>query len=152
VAALAAGRKPGEVIARLDFDPYERSFRYVSTHILADRLTEGDIRSALARGHAYVAHDWLCDPTGFAFVAEAAGKRVAIMGDEVSRRQGLKIKAEATAACTLKLFRGGELVKSVEGRQIEFMPDAAGAYRLEAWLSVDGEMRPWIYSNPIYVR
>src|SRR6185295_18685519 len=27
-----------------------------------------------------------------------------------------------------------------------------GAYRLEAWLKVDGEERPWIYSNPVYVR
>jgi hypothetical protein len=27
-----------------------------------------------------------------------------------------------------------------------------GAYRLEAWLTLDGEQRPWIYSNPIYVK
>jgi hypothetical protein len=27
-----------------------------------------------------------------------------------------------------------------------------GAYRLEAWLELDGEFRPWIFANPIYVR
>jgi hypothetical protein len=27
-----------------------------------------------------------------------------------------------------------------------------GAYRLEAWLKLDGELRPWIFANPIYVR
>jgi acetyl esterase/lipase len=27
----------------------------------------------------------------------------------------------------------------------------SGAYRLEAWLNVDGETRPWIISNPLYV-
>jgi len=61
VAALVKGRKPGELIARLDFDPYERSLRYVSTHILAHELSEPAIGEALRRGHAYVAHDWLCD-------------------------------------------------------------------------------------------
>ena len=28
----------------------------------------------------------------------------------------------------------------------------AGAYRLEAWLKLDGELRPWIFANPVYVR
>jgi len=27
-----------------------------------------------------------------------------------------------------------------------------GAYRIEGWLKLDGELRPWIYSNPIFVR
>ncbi|HXG67586.1 MAG TPA: histidinol phosphatase [Blastocatellia bacterium] len=153
VAALVAGHRPGAVIARLDFDPYERSFQYVSTHILAERLTEQEVRKALRRGRAYVAHDWLCDPTGFAFVARAGGnKTVAVMGDEVAGRPGLKLEAETPVACTLKLFHKGQVVKTVEGRRIDFAPEAAGAYRIEAWLAVDGELRPWIYSNPIYVR
>jgi hypothetical protein len=153
VAALAKGRRPGEVIARLDFDPYERSFRYVSTHLLMPELTEQDVRDALVGGHAYVAHDWMCDPTGFGFIAEASGyKKTYIMGDEVTLRPGLRLKGETPVACTLKLFRNGELIKSVEGRRFDFEPKAAGVYRLEAWLTLDGEMRPWIYSNPIYLR
>ena len=80
VAALVKGRKPGELIAKLDFDPYERSLRYVSTHILARELNEPAIREALKSGHAYVAHDWLCDSTGFAFVARAGGKGDWVMG------------------------------------------------------------------------
>jgi hypothetical protein len=27
----------------------------------------------------------------------------------------------------------------------------AGVYRIEVWLEVGGEMRPWIYSNPIRI-
>jgi hypothetical protein len=153
VIAIVKGRKPGETIAKLDFDPYERSFRYVSTHILASRLTEQDVRDALRRGHAYVAHDWLCDPTGFAFIAEAKGGKAAyIMGDEVNETRGIRIKAEAPAACALKLFKDGMVIKTAEGRILEFEPKEAGVYRLEAWLSAGGELRPWIYSNPIYVR
>jgi hypothetical protein len=81
VSELVKGRKPGDLIARIDLDPYERSLRYVTTHILTERLTEPDVREALRRRHAYVAHDWLCDPSGFAFGEEAAR---AAMGDSVS--------------------------------------------------------------------
>jgi hypothetical protein len=153
VAEMVKGRKPGEVIAKLDFDPYDRSFRYVSTHILAVKLTERVIRDALLSGHAYVAHDWLCDPTGFAFVATAnRSKTTSVMGDEVSIKDGLTLRAETPVACTLKLMRNGEEVKKVEGRALEFNVKETGVYRIEAWLEVDSEMRPWIYSNPIYVR
>ncbi|HKP11582.1 MAG TPA: histidinol phosphatase, partial [Blastocatellia bacterium] len=153
VAAMLSGRKPGEVISRLDFDPYERSFRYVSTHILARELTEPAMREALRQGHAYVAHDWLCDPTGFGFIAYANDRRaIAIMGDEVPLSPTLKLKAEAPVACSWKLLRNGEVVAAGESREISLQVKAAGVYRVEAWLEADGEMRPWIYSNPIYVR
>ncbi len=52
------------------FDPYAVAFRHVSTHILARDLNEADIRESLAAGRVYVSHDWLCDPTGFSFIAE----------------------------------------------------------------------------------
>src|SRR5262249_20798555 len=81
---LTRGRKPGDTLVRLDIDPYFRSFRNVSTHVLAPKLDEPAIRAALRAGHAFVAHDWMCDATGFRFGAsDARGQQVAIMGDEV---------------------------------------------------------------------
>ena len=152
VSEIVKGRKPGDLVARIDLDPYERSLRYVSTHILAERLTEPDIREALRRGHAYVAHDWLCDPSGFAF-GEGEGARLrSIMGDEVTLLKSVKLRAETPVRCTLKLFHNGTEIKTVMSDRIEFEPKIAGVYRLEAWLTVDGEQRPWIYANPIYVR
>ena len=76
----------------VDLDPYYRSFQNVSTHVFAPELTEAAIRSALREGHAYVSHDWMCDPSGFAFelintgpagAVEKPRSRV-IMGDEVT--------------------------------------------------------------------
>jgi hypothetical protein len=153
VAALARGRQPGELIAKLDFDPYERSFRYVSTHILAKQLTEQAVREALRSGRAYVAHDWLCNPAGFAYVAESvAGEQVALMGDQIPMQPSLMLKASAPVACSWKIFRNGEIVTATKGRDVAIPARGAGVYRVEAWLEVDGEMRPWIYSNPIYIR
>ena len=152
VASLVKDRKPGELIARLDFDPYERSLRYVSTHILADELTEPAIRDALKLAHAFVAHDWLCDSTGFAFVATVGSKAKSIMGDEVNLAGGLKLIAATPIKSTIKLIRNGVEVRAVNTDRLDFEVKASGVYRIEAWLEVDGEQRPWIYSNPIYVR
>lgn len=38
------------------------------------------------------------------------------------------------------------------GDELERPVESPGVYRVEAWLDADGERRPWIYSNPIYVR
>jgi hypothetical protein len=152
VTALVKGKKPGELIARLDFDPYDRSMRYVATHILAHELTEAAVREALKRGHAYVAHDWLCDSKGFAFVARTAERVTAIMGDEIKLGTRPTLSAAAPLKCTMKLIRNGEVVQIANSNQLNFDVKMAGVYRIEAWLEVDGEQRPWIYSNPMYVR
>lgn len=152
VRALTRGRKPGDLVAFLDLDPYDRSLTYVTTHVLAPALNEAEIRAALRSGHAYVSHDWLCDPTGFAFTAERSGKTVGIQGDEVKLADELRLRVTMPLTCRIKFFRNGKV--EFEGRRLEFekRPSAPGVYRIEAWLDLDGEQRPWIYSNPIYVR
>jgi len=157
VAELTRNKKPGELIARLDFDPYERSLSYVTTHIFASELSENAIRDALSRGHAYVAHDWLCDPRGFAFVAvDRSSNRTKhephIMGDEIPFGNSLRLKVAVPLNCTIKLLRNGEVARTIQSDHLEFDVVERGVYRIEAWLQVDGEQRPWIYSNPIYVK
>jgi hypothetical protein len=152
IAALVKGRKPGELIARLDFDPYERSLRYVSTHILAHELSESAVREALRHGHAFVAHDWLCDSTGFAFVAAEGAKTIGIMGDEVKLAGRLTLTAATPIKCMMKLIRNGDVIQATNTNRMDFDVKSTGVYRIEGWLEVDGEQRPWIYSNPIYVR
>jgi len=152
IAELLKDKKDGEQIAKLDFDPYERSLSYVTTHILLQRnLSEASVKEALRQSHAYVAHDWLCDPTGFAFTAESGGKRVGVMGDELNLAKGMKLRLEAPAAGLIKLFIDGRMVHQVESDRLSFAIDEPAVYRAEVWLEVGGEMRPWIYANPIRV-
>jgi hypothetical protein len=151
VAEMLRNRAPGEVIARLDFDPYERSLRYVTTHLLMRNLNETSVRQALRQSHAYVAHDWLCDPTGFAFIVESDGKRVGVMGDEKKFERGMKLRLEAPVAGLIKLFLNGRVIHQGRSDRLSFSIDGPGVYRAEVWLEVGGEMRPWIYANPIRV-
>jgi hypothetical protein len=154
IKELTRGRKPGDVLARLDFDPYYRSFRNSSTHVLAAKLDEPTIRAALKAGHAYVAHDWMCDATGFRFEAiTQGGELAASMGDDVKRSAGLKLTARLPLPAYVRLLRHGEEVGRAEDKaEFEYAVTEPGAYRLEAWLKLDGELRPWIFANPIYVR
>jgi hypothetical protein len=154
IKEMTRGHKAGDILARLDFDPYYRSFRNCSTHVQAPKLEEPAIRSALKAGHAYVAHDWMCDATGFRFEAvDAGGKPCANMGDEVKLSDGLKLTARLPLPARVRLLRHGQEVAQSEGKaEFDCTVKEPGAYRLEAWLKLDGEWRPWIFANPVYVR
>jgi acetyl esterase/lipase len=130
------------------------AFRNTSTHILARELTETGVLSSLAQGHAYVAHDWLCDPTGFTFFA-ANFLGVFEMGDTVPT--GLlagdaRFQAFLPLPAHIKLLHNGAVVAEARDSKISYTAKQQGAYRLEAWLTAGGEERPWIFSNPICLR
>jgi hypothetical protein len=127
------------------------SFRNLCTHILARELTEPEVRQALRDGHVYVSHDWLCDPTGFALGA-VNNLGVFPMGDTAVMTGNTRVVGLTPLPAKLKLIHHGVVVQETAGTNLTFVPKEPGAYRLEAWLTVDGEDRPWIYSNPVYLR
>ncbi len=159
VKLLMGNREPGTKILEIDLDPYDRSFRHVSTHLLMNEITREAVWDALHSGRAYVAFDWMADPTGFVYLAEqqasetgdATPKRWP-MGSELSLVEGLKLRAEAALPVDWKLLRNGEVVTKLSGKTFEFDVEQPGVYRTEAWLRFVGEPRLWVLSNPIYVR
>lgn len=156
IREMTRGRTPGDVLVRLDMDPYFRSFRNVSTHVLARGSTEGSVRAALKAGQAYVAHDWMCEATGFDYAAVGAdGRRAGLMGGEVRLSRGMVLTVKLPVRAYLRLLWQGQEVARADNQSVFTFPlegRSTGAYRLEAWLRLDGELRPWIFSNPIYVR
>ena len=133
-----------------DLDPYERTFRHVSTHLLARDVTRDEVFAALRSGRAYVAFDWLADPTGFVFLA-CSGEATYPMGSTVAWRDGLTFEAGAPLPCRFELLRDGRPVERREGRSARFEVSQPGLYRLEAWLLVAGEERLWIVSNAVRI-
>lgn len=153
IRSMTRGKVPGEVLVRVDLDPYHRSFQNVSTHILARELTEDALREAIRAGRVYVSHDWIRDPTGFRFSLESGTSTPpALMGEERPFAKGGKLVARFPVACKVRLIRNGEVVAQRQGDHFEHDVDEPGVYRVEGWLRLDGEDRPWLYSNPIYLR
>jgi hypothetical protein len=151
LAPVAGKSKPGDVIMKLDLDPYDRSFHHVSTHLLMNGFDREHVWEALEAGRAYVAFDWLCDPTGFIFQA-IKGEEKWPIGSKIKYQEGLKLFTIAPLEAKIRLIRNGELVQETKARELSFDVKEPGVYRVEYWLQVGDEERPWILSNPIYIR
>jgi acetyl esterase/lipase len=134
-------------------EAYTAAFRHATTHILATELTYAAVHASLLAGHAYVAQDWLCDPTGVAFFAQSYFG-VFEMGDTVAHNPltgSVTISARLPVPATIRLLRDNMVVAEAHDWKLEYIVRDTGAYRLEALLSIDGEERPWIFTNPIFV-
>jgi acetyl esterase/lipase len=144
---------PPAQVAKDRDDAYTAAFRHATTHILAADLTEPAVRASLAAGHAYAAHDWLCDPTGTAFFAQSYFGLFE-MGDTVVHNPltgGVTIAARLPVPATIRLLRDNTVVAEARDWKLDYIVRDPGAYRIEALLSIDGEERPWIFTNPITV-
>jgi len=156
---LALQDLAGHTIFALKLDPYERSLQVVRTHVLVERaapLNEENLLSALAAGHAYVAFDILCDATGFRFTASNGAERK-LMGDEIERTEGgVRFEVATPVNSRIQIIRNGQVVS--EAREASYHgweTNEAGVYRVVCYLPqlpAPLDAKPWIISNPIYVR
>lgn len=142
--------EPDRQLFRIELDRYDRSLRFVNTHVLARELTEAGILDALRSGRVFIAFDMICDARGFTFLAEAPGAK-SVMGEEIPLQDGLALRAASPVPCRFTLLRNGKNVEQREGRTYEFAVKEPGNYRVEAELQIAGEWTPWVYVNPIRV-
>jgi len=142
--------KPGTTLLSHTFDPYEVSLGYVNTHVLAPEVTETALFDALLKGRAYVAFDWIADPSGFRYYAKS-GDRTVDMGGDVKAADRPTLTVRTDLACQIRLLRNGQEVQRTDGKELTFEVKEPGVYRTEAWVRLGEEERPWIYSNPVYV-
>jgi hypothetical protein len=152
------GDRTGKSFVGVHLDPYQRTFAVVRNHVLIERekpFTTRALLDALASGHSYFAFDLFGDSNGFLFAAENSRDKK-IMGDEIELLDGVRLIVEAPVKSRILLFKDGRVVRDEDrsARQ-EFPVTERGVYRVEVYLSQLGplvEGKPWIISNPIYVR
>jgi hypothetical protein len=157
---LALGDRAGREIFGLRLDPYERSFRVVRTHVLLERgarLEESSLLGALKSGRSFIAYDLFGDATGFRFEAESVAER-RTLGEEIRLPEGgaVKLTARSPVKCRTVFFRDGQVFAEVKDSALaEASADRRGVYRVEVYLDQLGgllEGKPWVISNPIFVR
>ena len=158
---LGIGTSSDEPLVGFKLDPYERSFQLVRNHVLVDKnleLNTENLLDALKRGHSYVSFDLFCDATGFRFTADNGSER-RVMGDEIALPQGgdgVRLTVDVPVKSRVVFFRDGHVIhEATDTLSKDLMVDQRGAYRVEVYLdkieSFTGR-RPWIISNPIFVR
>jgi hypothetical protein len=131
---------------------YEEGFRTLRTHVLTREWTgRADdaalLADALCQGRAFLALDLEADARGFRFEAECAGETIE-MGEERPWRGPAVLRVHSPAPAALSLLRNGAAVAETAGTDLEYRAEEPGVYRVEARF----EGRPWVYTNPIYLR
>jgi len=160
-------------------DSYRRMMTMFSNHLLVKPNPDGSIddralKDALANGRLYGSFDFMGYPVGFDFTSSDGAE----MGGDSSTGstltatmpsiQRLDPNAEAPTL-TLHLLRatptGWEQVATTSEKTLSHTATTPGAYRVEVRIvpkhlkgpvgknqTLTRAERPWVYSNPIYVR
>jgi hypothetical protein len=148
----------GKNLLGIQLDPYETSFRLVRLHVLVEQNKSLDAKSlldAVRAGHCFIAFDFLGDSSGFSFEAENGGERK-IQGDEISLKNETRLRVQTQVSSRIVLFKDGAVFADETGILMKEMAlTERGVYRVEVYLPQLGTLvatKPWIISNPIYVR
>ncbi|PKN33853.1 MAG: hypothetical protein CVU61_11180 [Deltaproteobacteria bacterium HGW-Deltaproteobacteria-19] len=140
--------------------PFARVLPILRTHILTkEPLAEASgpamesVLKALAEGRSYVANDWLASSTGFRFQAERPAG-VVVMGEEAHFQsdEDWVLQVRVPGEGRICLVRDGAVIREESGRSLSLPAPGPGVYRVEVRRWSWGRWRPWIFSNPVYLR
>ncbi len=138
--------------------PFTYALSTIRTHVLLDRPLSGDsavacrqVIDAVKACRMYISLDRWRSAKGFSFVMRD-GEKEYTCGDEVPFRKNLEISIALPFRARTRLLRDGMPVAQAIGTRLRYAVDRPGAYRVEAFHRKWGVFRPWIFSNPMYIR
>jgi len=145
----------GKQLIGVKLDPYERSFRTVRTHVLIKKgngLTRESVLQALSQGHCYISFDLFGEAAGFTFGVKNSDM---IMGDEIASTTNSELDVQVPLAARIVMIKNGNIVDQRQGTNAQFLATGPGVYRVEIYLDnlpAPALGKPWIISNPVYLR
>jgi hypothetical protein len=138
--------------------PYEYHFSIINTHVLVASPLSDDlihdrkmVFDAFRNGHCFIGNDLPGSTQGFRYTAKL-GNTEAIMGDEIVMSGSLTLEAILPSKARVRLLKDGKVIQEVIDKQLCYVVDDPGIYRIEAYKYYLGKLRGWIFSNPIYIR
>lgn len=138
---------------------YDYLLNTINIHILLNNELQKEsngaktsVLNALKNGRLFIAHERLGSARGFRFYYIKENGTYVNMGEE-RRFQPGTIYVEAPESCDIRLVRDGTVWRRFSGQKASCRIEEKGVYRVEAYrhLLFFG-LRPWIFSNPIYLR
>ena len=138
---------------------YDYLLNTINVHLLLKERLPGDFKRAreeiygtLREGRLFIAHENLSPARGFRFYYVSQDGAPLTMGEEKPFEPGT-LNIEVPKQGKIRLFKDGILQKQWHGQRASYRVDDRGVYRVEVYyrLLLFG-WRPWIFSNPIYLR
>ena len=138
---------------------YGDGFLSINIHPLLDRPLSKDpvyageqIYGAMKEGRLHIGHDRLAPSKGFRFSYVVEGGGTLEMGEERAFQPGTLI-VKTPRKGEVRLLRNGAVVARSMGWGFSHVVRQPGVYRVEVYRRVPFfGLRPWIFSNPIYLR
>ena len=137
---------------------FARAFKFISTHVLTEEKLSGEgpkdkegILQALLAGRAYFALEYFRKARGFSFFIEQQDKFYQ-MGDEFKFSDKAILNVSLPAEALVRVLRNGLLTQEERTSRLSRQISEPGVYRAEVYLKAYGKLRPWIFSNPIFIR
>jgi hypothetical protein len=145
----------------LHFTPlrYDYLLNSINVHVLVSRSlpkeldsAKKEIYGALKGGRLFLAHEQLGPAKGFRFFYVLDDGSDLTMGEEDQFKTG-RFFIEVPGEGRVRLLRNGVVVHEEDGEWVSRDIKEPGVYRVEVHRRVAGfGWRPWIFSNPIYLR
>ncbi len=137
---------------------FNRAFKFIHTHVCTLEPLSGNHRkdipllcNALRHGRCYVAMEYFLPSRGFSFVITQNNEEYS-MGDTLELRDTACIRISLPASALVRIIKDGALFAEETGKNINLPIRAGGVYRVEAYWKKYGQYRPWIFSNPVFVK
>jgi hypothetical protein len=137
---------------------FNRAFQFIRTHIFTPEPLSGDgqkdislLYNALRHGRCYVAMEYFQPSRGFSFVITQNSEEYS-MGDTLALAENSSLRISLPASAMVKIIKDGILFAEETGKNINLPIRAGGVYRVEVYLKKYGQYRPWIFSNPVFVK
>ncbi|MEA1971554.1 MAG: CehA/McbA family metallohydrolase [Thermodesulfobacteriota bacterium] len=138
--------------------PFKKALRFIRTHLLLDSPLKGEaeedmntLLKTLKNGRAYIAMEYFRDAKGFSVSLTDLNREVT-MGDEFSLKGEALLGVKIPERGKIRIIQDGGVFAETIGKDITCKISRKGVYRAEVYLKVRGQYRPWIFSNPVYVR
>ncbi|MDD3248931.1 MAG: CehA/McbA family metallohydrolase [Smithella sp.] len=138
--------------------PFHRAFAFIRTHILTKTGFTGNnqqdiamVYESLLHGRCYFALEYFRRTKGFQFTVEQ-DQKVFHMGDTVLLSGDTQLSVSCPAKALIRVIRNGREKHWAIGNQLSIKIDKTGVYRVETYLKAAGKIRPWIFSNPIFIK
>lgn len=156
--------KPGDILLKMQLDPYENSLRHAGTHLLVRELSAEAVFEALEEGRSFVAFDWLANSKSFDVALYPSSKNEndtnknqkeekqrSEIGAKTPWVQGMHLVGQAPLSGHWRIIRHGEIVAETDSDRIDWQIPQPGIYRVEVWLELAGQPHCWILTSPFYI-
>jgi len=139
--------------------PYDYTLNSINVHLILRAPLAKDffeakaqIYEALREGHLFIAHENLERASGFRFYYRDEEGSILAMGDEGTFKRGA-LFVECPAGGEIRLVKDGVPLRQWRGARASIPVEEKGIHRVEVYRRVPFfGLRPWIFSNPIYLR